>query len=161
MQPRGSDREYRFGVTICYEDVIPHLYRHFVGGVDGRKRVDFMLSISNDGWFGHGAQQPQHLANCAFRAVENRVPIARAVNTGVSGFIRPDGTWYDVVGEPPQHPAAGGAGTRTATLMLDSRVSIYSLYGDMFAILCGLLVAGVGVDAIRFRFRRRKPAGAR
>lgn len=158
MQPRGGDREYRFGVTICYEDVIPHLYRHFVGGVDGRKRVDFMLSISNDGWFGHGTQQTQHLANCAFRAVENRVPIARAVNTGVSGFIRSDGTWHDVIGEPPNHPAAGGTGTRTATLALDSRVSFYSLYGDVFAILCGLLSAGVAADALRFRFRRRKPA---
>jgi len=52
-----------------------------------------MLNISNDGWFGHGTQQAQHLVNCAFRAIENRVGVARAVNTGISGFIDPDGRW--------------------------------------------------------------------
>jgi apolipoprotein N-acyltransferase len=158
MRAHGGGREYRFGVTICYEDVIPYVFRRFVGGDDGTKRVDFMLNISNDGWFGHSAQQPQHLANCAFRAVENRVPIARAVNTGVSGFIRPDGTWYDVVSDSQTHPRAGGTETRTAALMLDSRVSFYSLHGDVFAMLCGLVAAGAAADAGWRRFRGRKRA---
>ncbi|HSW46061.1 MAG TPA: apolipoprotein N-acyltransferase [Phycisphaerae bacterium] len=157
MHPRGSEEpKYRFGITICYEDVIPQLFRQFVADVTGRKRVDFMLNISNDGWFGHGTQQPQHLANCAFRAVENRVAVARAVNTGVSGFIRPDGAWYDVVGESQIHPRAGGVGVRVATLLLDRRVTFYSRYGDLFAMLCGVLMLGVAVDATVRWVRGRK-----
>jgi apolipoprotein N-acyltransferase len=157
MRPRGrSEPVYRFGVTICYEDVIPQLFRQFVIDDRGRKRVDFMLNISNDGWFGHGAQQPQHLVNCAFRAVENRVAIARAVNTGVSGFIRPDGTWYEVVGESQRHPRAGGLATRTAPLMLDSRVTLYSRWGDLPAGLCGALTLAGLIDALVRRWRSRR-----
>jgi len=75
---------YRFGVPICYEDVMPYVSREFANGGSSEKQVDLLLNISNDGWFGRGTQQPQHLAICVFRAVENRVGIARAVNTGVS-----------------------------------------------------------------------------
>lgn len=147
MKPRGDARQYRFGITICYEDVIPYRFRRFVGGDDGRKRVDFMLNISNDGWFGHGAQQPQHLVNCAFRAVENRVPVARSVNTGVSGFIRPDGTWHDVLSDSLKHPRAGGMGVRQTVLRIDPRVTFYSLHGDVFAAICGLVSALGLLDA--------------
>ena len=159
MHPRGRKQpEYRFGVTICYEDGNPHLFRRFVAGEDGNKRVDFMLNISNDGWFGHGPQQPQHLVNCAFRAVENRVAIARAVNTGVSGFIRPDGVWYDVTGNSQRHPAAGGITTRIASLLLDERVSFYSRHGDVLAMACGAMTLLVLVDAVARRARRRRAA---
>ena len=70
---------YRFGTPICYEDTTPYLVRRFVW--DGpTRRVDFLVNVSNDGWFQHSVELPQHLAICAFRAVENRVGIARAVN---------------------------------------------------------------------------------
>jgi apolipoprotein N-acyltransferase len=172
MHPRGRKQpQYRFGVTICYEDGNPHLFRRFVTDADGSKRVDFMLNISNDGWFGHGPQQPQHLVNCAFRAVENRVAIARAVNTGISGFIRPDGVWYDVTGQPAaatasavpgsqRHPAAGGITTRTATLLLDGRVTFYSRHGDVLALVCGAMSLLVLADAVARRARRRRAAAA-
>ena len=142
----------RFGVTICYEDVIPQIFRRFAGGADGTKRVDFMLNISNDGWFGHGTQQPQHLVNCAFRAIENRVGVARAVNTGVSGFIDPDGRWRNLMTDPPQ---AGGSGYRVARIKLDPRVTFYSLHGDVLGFVCViLLLAAVGDGAVGWWLRR-------
>jgi apolipoprotein N-acyltransferase len=156
LPPSVPETARRFGVTICYEDVIPQIFRRFVGSPDGSKRVDFMLNISNDGWFGHGTQQPQHLVNCAFRAVENRVGVARAVNTGVSGFIDPDGRWHDLVVEPGRAPHAGGKGFSVARIKVDPRVSYYSVHGDVFGFGClvlGLLGAG---DAFRVFARNRR-----
>lgn len=149
MRARSMDQQvFKFGITICYEDVIPQVFRKFVTDGHGRKQVDFMLNISNDGWFGRGAQQPQHLVNCAFRAVENRVAVARAANTGVSGFIRPDGSWYDLMSDPGRRPRAGGLGHRTARIQMDRRVSFYSCYGDLFAGFCALLALAGLIDAI-------------
>ncbi len=154
--PSLNGHDYRFGVTICYEDVIPEVFRRFVVEGSGPKRVDFMLNISNDGWFGHGSQQAQHLVNCAFRAIENRVGIARAVNTGVSGFIDSTGRWHDLVVEPGRGPHAGGTGQRTARVAVDPRVTLYSRYGDVLAWLCGLVAAAAGLDAVTLRWRQRR-----
>jgi len=145
VKPRSmGDRQVRFGATICYEDVIPAVFRGFMRDKDGNKRVDFMVNISNDGWFGHGTQQAQHLANCAFRAVENRVGVARAVNTGVSGFINPDGSWYSLVGASDRDPQVGGTGYRVDQIRIDPRVTFYSRYGDLFAFVC----LGLGLVAM-------------
>jgi len=117
-----------------------------------------MLTISNVGWFGHGVQQAQHLASCAFRAIENRVWIARAVNTGISGFIRSDGTWFNLVGTSDTSLEPGGSGYRTAELRIDPRVTFYSRHGDWFAWTCLVLAAAGLLDAVitslRFRIRR-------
>lgn len=137
--PSIDDRQVRFAVTICYEDVMPQDFRRFVADDQGRKRVDFMVNISNDGWFGHGSQQAQHLVSCAFRAVENRVAVARAVNTGVSGFINPDGSWYSLVGESSTEPRVGGTGYKVDQIRIDPRVAFYSRHGDIFAMACVLL----------------------
>ncbi len=160
--PAASDgKPYHFGITICYEDVMPQVFRGFATDEKGGKGVDFMLNISNDGWFGHGPQQPQHLVNCAFRAVENRVGIARAVNTGVSGFIDPTGAWHDLVVEPARGPHAGGTGYRVARVHVDPRVTVYSRYGDVFAWGCTILaLAGLG-DALIGRIRSRRAAKTR
>jgi len=132
-------RSYRFGVPICYEDVMPYVSREFVSGGSNKKRVDFLLNISNDGWYGHGTQQPQHLAICVFRAVENRVGVARAVTTGVSAFIDPSGRVHDRVGVDPSHRWPGESNYATARISVDSRYSLYSRYGDWFAWGCALV----------------------
>jgi apolipoprotein N-acyltransferase len=158
--PSQAGRDYHFAVPICYEDVIPHLIRKFVTGPDGRKRVDFLLNISNDGWFLHSTELPQHLAACAFRAVENRVGIARAVNTGVSGFIDPDGRIRDLVEEPGSEPWQGVEGYSVSDVKVDSRQSLYSRFGDWFADGCGLLgllcLIDVFVARVRANWFRRK-----
>ena len=71
----------KFGVVICWEIVFSDLFRAFVK--DG---ADFMLNITNEGWFGPAALY-QMVAISVYRAVENGVSLARAANTGVSCFI--------------------------------------------------------------------------
>jgi apolipoprotein N-acyltransferase len=114
-----------------------------------------MLNISNDGWFGHSDQQPQHLVNCAFRAIENRVGIARAVNTGVSGFIRPDGSWYSLVADSNSFPLAGGNGLQTARVAISPQVTFYSRFGDVFGAVCAMVGLCAIMDALICGLRRR------
>lgn len=88
--PHGSKEKFSFGVVICYEDTDPEMARPYAGG-DGRPSTDFLLNISNDGWFKGTSEHEEHLAICRFRAVECRRPVARAVNMGVSALIDGNG----------------------------------------------------------------------
>jgi apolipoprotein N-acyltransferase len=153
-------RSYRFGVPICYEDVMPYVSREFVSGGSNKKRVDFLLNISNDGWYGHGTQQPQHLAVCVFRAVENRVGIARAVTTGISAFIDPSGRVHDRVQADPSNRWPGESNYATARISVDSRYSLYSRYGDWFAWGCALVWLLAYVDYWIARARALAAEGA-
>ena len=73
-------KTYNFGVMICYEDSVPKIAKGFVLNREGQKQVDWLVNISNDGWFvsfSGGTATPstelaQHTAVCVFRAVENR-----------------------------------------------------------------------------------------
>jgi apolipoprotein N-acyltransferase len=76
----------RFGVTICWEDIFPDLFRQFV-----KKGAQFMVNITNEAWFGKTAAPYQFLSMAVFRAVENRVFLVRCANTGVTCIIDPYG----------------------------------------------------------------------
>jgi len=141
----------RFGTPICYEDVMPYLIRNYVWNGKAR-RVDFLINISNDGWFVHGAELPQHLAICVFRAVENRVGIARAVNTGISGFIDPNGRIYSVVEADGRRFGPGVVGYRVDRVYLDDRQSLYGRTGDWFAALCLLVTLALWAVAVTERW---------
>jgi apolipoprotein N-acyltransferase len=153
--PSKGGEAYAFGIPICYEDVMPYVSREFVYGGSNVKRCEFLLNISNDGWFGRGVQQPQHLAICVFRAVENRVGIARAVNTGVSGFIQPSGRVHEVVKADPTNPWPGKCGYAVASVGVDSRFTVYSRYGDWFAWSCALMWLLLFIDYWITRARTR------
>ncbi len=160
--PPESGRSYRFGIPICYEDVIPYVSRRFVIGPDGRKRVDFLLNISNDGWFLHSNELPQHLASCVFRAVENRVGIARAVNTGISGFIDADGRIHHLVTNVlGRSHGPGITGYQVAPVEIDSRTSLYSRIGDVFALTCCVLWGLAYLDYLIVRIRVNRARSAR
>jgi len=119
-------REYRFGALICYEDSDAHLAREYVGTVPP---VDFLVNISNDGWFRSSAEHEQHLAVCRFRAVENRRPVVRAVNMGISAVIDGDGRVVALPG-PTWELSKGMAGVVTHAVPLDTRSSLYARFGD-------------------------------
>lgn len=120
-----------FGTSICYEDTVPSLIRKF--RKDG---ADFMLNITNDGWFRNSAELDQHLAIMVFRAIENRICMARAANTGISSFIAPDGTIYDKLSD-----AKGICREVSGTLVNRIKLSkqhktFYTICGDIFSVLC-------------------------
>jgi apolipoprotein N-acyltransferase len=77
---------HKLGVLVCYEAIFPELARDYV-----LRGSDLLVNITNDAWFGRSSAPLQHLAMVRFRAIENRVWIARAANTGISAFISPVG----------------------------------------------------------------------
>jgi apolipoprotein N-acyltransferase len=95
----------------------------------------------------------QHLQLAAFRCIENRVPVARSVNTGVSGFIDSVGRVHDTL-------AVHTTGTRTASLELDHRVAPYTHLGDVFAWLC-LGTTGVLVVVGAWNGMKKRGSGGR
>lgn len=142
----------RFVVPICFEDADPRLVARMFDG-EGRKRADFIVNITNDGWFSQ-PQLSQHLQIARFRSIENRVPTARSVNTGISAFI-------DSVGRVYQRLPAHVEGTLTATLALDPRLTIYTRIGDAFAIACTIVTAIIaGWAFVRARRHRRRATTA-
>ncbi|MHC4170549.1 MAG: apolipoprotein N-acyltransferase, partial [Planctomycetota bacterium] len=93
----GSEEtpDYKFGVIICYEGTVPKIAKNFALDEQGNKRLDWIVNISNDGWFVRfeddkvkpSTELAQHAAVTAFRAVENRLAVLRSVNTGISCLI--------------------------------------------------------------------------
>jgi apolipoprotein N-acyltransferase len=81
----------RMGLSICFEDVFANLARDSVDA-----DTDFLLNLTNDGWFGEGAAQWQQAAHSVFRAVENRVPVVRCTNNGLTWWIDEWGRIRDV-----------------------------------------------------------------
>ena len=76
----------RFAVTICFESTLPRLWRKAKN-----LGADFIINITNDAWYKRSAGLQQHFNQCAMRAAENRIPVVRVANTGISGAIAPTG----------------------------------------------------------------------
>jgi apolipoprotein N-acyltransferase len=139
--------KFRYAIAICYEDTMTDLIRNFVRPVDGKKQIDFLVNISNDGWFGHSCELLQHFYISVFRAVENRVTVARSVNTGISGFIGPDGKIEGMITDGSRIYGPGMRGVLTRQISIDSRATIFSRIGTWPMVgLTGLvLIFGIGL----------------
>ncbi len=83
------ERNARFSVTICFEDIFPDLSREFV-----RRGARLLINQSNDAWFDGTAQHRQHLNMGVMRCIENRVPGVRVSNSGISACIEANGRIY-------------------------------------------------------------------
>ena len=154
--PGPVDRTWRVATPICYEGTFARVCRRMVVK-DGRKAVDILVNMSNDGWFvwrqRGSTEHAQHLAQYCFRAVENRTPVVRAVNTGISASIDSNGRIVSVLQEYDGMATMidgtllldGGRQGRRENLqhgplvLVDRRVSVYSRIGDVFALVVGLL----------------------
>jgi apolipoprotein N-acyltransferase len=114
----------KIGNLICYEIIFPGLVREFVNS-----GANLLVTITNDAWFGHTAAPYQHFSMAVFRAIENRVPVARAANTGISGFI-------DAKGRIINKSDIFVESALTEVLSTGGNKSFYTKYGDVFAWLC-------------------------
>lgn len=85
-----GDLEAETAPLICFEDVFPDYVRAYP-----REETDFLLNLTNNGWFGESAAQWQHAAISAFRAIENCVTLVRCTNNGLTCVFDPFGRMRD------------------------------------------------------------------
>lgn len=144
--------EFHFGVLICYEDSISQLARRYAREEDNEPPVDFLVNMSNDGWFNGTEEHEEHLAVCRFRAVETRRSVARAVNMGISAIIDGNGRVTALPGES-WSASKKVAAAFTATVPIDNRTSWYARIGDWFVAICSgiCLIGFVGTFVRRTR----------
>ena len=139
-KPGGA---FTFGVLICYEDTDPYLARQYNPASGRTAGVDFLVNISNDGWFAGTEEHAQHLAICQFRAVEARRSVVRAVNTGISAVIDPDGR---IIAQPNGESLRAGAGVEAivrAEVPIGSDATVYAAVGDWVPLVCLLVYLGL------------------
>jgi apolipoprotein N-acyltransferase len=118
-----------FAVSICFEIIFPDLVRQSV-----KQGAGYLINITNDAWFGKSAASYQHMSMVAMRAVENRVPIVRAANTGISGTIDAFGRIVDATEIFETDWLITTIHPQTA------QPGFYSTYGDVFSQICLVLV---------------------
>ncbi len=117
----------RIGTLICFESIFPELAKEQV-----RNGANLLVNITNDAWFGRSSAPYQHMSMAVFRAIENRVSLARAANTGVSMFVRP-------TGEITQSTSLFTQTFLRENVCLLSEKTIYNRLGDFFPTVCFIL----------------------
>ena len=150
---------------------MPAIVRSFVLDRRGRKQIDWLVNISNDGWFVRfkgqkvhpSTELPQHAAVCVFRAVENRLAVVRSVNTGISCLIDSLGRIRDgYIAASADLPITamerkGMAGWFVDKMPIDKRVTVFSKYGqwlDFCCVVCLVLLIMVPFTTRLFRIRK-------
>ena len=138
---------------ICFEDTFPDAARD-----SARNDPDFLVNLTNDGWFGESAEQWQHLANAVFRAVENGLPLLRCANNGITCLVNRHGRVEQVFRDGPQGEYGRGALTVAIPLWPRGQKPVptyYNRHGDWFGWSC------VGVTFLWLIQRSRAPVTTR
>jgi apolipoprotein N-acyltransferase len=147
-----STEKFSAAPLICFEDVFPGVARK-----SSRDDLDFLVNLTNDGWFSESAEQWQHLANAVFRAVENGLPLVRAANNGITCWIDEHGRVQNIF--RATNGSEYGPGVmmfeiplRPAAEKQDS--TFYHRHGDWFGWGCAVIAIASLFGKIR---KRRRP----
>jgi apolipoprotein N-acyltransferase len=130
----------RFGILICYESAFDDLSRRYrlLG-------ADFLVNITNDAWFGNTSAPYQHAAHLVMRAIENRVGIARAANSGISELVDP-------LGREHQRTHLGERTFEAGQVYTAEAHTLYTALGDWVGTL-SLAATAALIGAARWRKR--------
>lgn len=125
-----------FGILICFEDIFPLFVSRLA------RDSSFLINITNDAWFGGEPEASQHLGIMTMRAIENRISIVRAANTGISGWVSFKGEVATLKDENNERVFL--AGVDNFYITLNKRGSFYNRYGEIsFIIFCIIFLLGV------------------
>lgn len=119
---------YYLSPAICFEIAFP---RQIAANIDDD--TDFIVTVSNDAWFGHSHGPHQHLEIAQARAKEFGIPVLRATNTGITAFIDHTG---QIISRLPQFEAA----VLTEKVTTTNGYTPYYLFGDLPAFLVSILL---------------------
>ena len=151
----GAPDRVKTAMLICYEDIFPQLAREYV-----QADTDFLVNLTNDGWFGDGAAQWQQAAAAIFRAVENGVPLVRSTNNGLTCRVDSHGRLREIFKD--KTGSEYGVGSMTVEIPLrqpgEKRApTFYNQHGDWFGWLCVGVTGILLVVKISGQSRRQQP----
>lgn len=121
-------KQGKAGTAICFESLFPQISRLLT-----KRGAQYLFIITNDAWFNNTQAARLHFAMAKIRAVENHRWIARGAATGVSGVIDP-------IGRTVESLPIFKRGIIDSKIYALDNLTFYSIYGDYFAYLCGLIV---------------------
>ncbi|MFA5876427.1 MAG: apolipoprotein N-acyltransferase, partial [Candidatus Margulisiibacteriota bacterium] len=121
----------RIGLLICFESTFPNPSRERV-----KAGADFLLTLTNDAWFGKSFGLQQHLQAGVLRAVENGAYFVQAANTGLSAAV-------DGVGCIQACSTVNAAQALIVKVKPRTGLTFYSQFGDVFVLVCFLGLAGL------------------
>jgi apolipoprotein N-acyltransferase len=128
--PEGQ--AWRLGPVICYEDIL----QGYLRGV-GQVQPNLLVNLTSDSWFGADTEPWEHLALSVFASVELRVGLVRAVNSGVSALIDPNGRVLEksYANDPYRNPRSADGIVVSAPIMPGAKTP-YVAIGNLFAYVC-------------------------
>jgi apolipoprotein N-acyltransferase len=121
----------KFGILICYESIFEDLSRRY-----RREGADVIINITNDAWYGETAAPHQHAAHLVMRAIENRVGIVRAANSGISEFVDP-------LGREHQRTSLSVKTYESNVVLTTDVITVYTRLGDWVGLLAVLMTIGL------------------
>jgi apolipoprotein N-acyltransferase len=127
-----ADQTWAIGPAICYEDILPGYLRQI-----GALHPNLLVNLTVDSWYGARAEPWEHLALAVFATVELRVAMVRAVNSGVSALIDPNGRLVvkTYANDPYREPRAAD-GVLVAAPRMAGADTVYVRWGSWFPLLC-------------------------
>lgn len=142
-------------VLICFEDTFPHLVRDYV-----EPNTDLLVNLTNNGWFGESAAQWQHAATAVFRAVENRIPLVRCANNGLTCWVDAVGRMHGVYFPGSRNIYKAGFKIVEVPVLEPGEtreLSFYTRYGDVFGWGCfALTVANLAAIYLGLGWKKKK-----
>ena len=131
-----SARAIKLGPLICFEDTVGELARQFA-----LRGAQAFVVVTNDGWFLKSAGSQQHLANAIFRCAENKIPMIRAANTGVTCAVNRFGAVKQILQNEAGDTHIEGVLFGELAVAKPVNPTFYARFGEIFSLLCLALSA--------------------
>ncbi|MEX1118870.1 MAG: apolipoprotein N-acyltransferase [Terrimicrobiaceae bacterium] len=145
-----SSKPFKIGPLICFEDTLAYLARQFVHG-----GAQVFVTVTNNAWFLRSAGSEQHRANAVFRTIENRIPMIRAANTGVTCAIDRFGRETHRLQEADGNTFFEGFLVGSVQIASTPSLTFYTRHGDVFTLLCFAVAALATAGAIAKKLPRK------
>ncbi len=140
------DPDVRVAPLICFEDALAELTRQPV-----LRGAQLLANVTNDAWFQRTAASRQHFNEAVFRTVENRRPLVRCANTGVTAFVDRDGRVTQMLLMPDGTIFGQGILSGVVNVPTGSDLTFYTQHGDIFSMACA---TAAGLAAFLYGWRK-------
>ncbi len=130
-----TDKLPPFGILICYEIIFPHQV------ANAKDRPQWLINLTNDGWYGKSSGPYQHLVTAQLRAVEEGLTVVRAANSGISALISRNGK---ILASIALHKRG------ILDIVLPKQLDVGTLYSQYGNLIFGIMAALLLVLAVYF-----------